>query len=408
MKWQKLVLITFIMIVLIAPVSAFYGNSTNYQIRGIFGGSGDVANGTNYQISGLATNQQPTWRQTTLTDFFVAGIYPFGLSCFAPTNDTAYDIGTDITNKDITICPGTYSNVTFVMSMSDVTLNCAGSTFNNSNVGTWVSIPTGTINTEIYNCNVYNYNYGISNGGSYGLFYDNNFSYNYIGVRNTPVSTDNLVYNNYLSNNSFSNGQEMTFGYNSWNAPKDCYSGFNIIGGLCKGGNYYDDYAGIDTNFDGIGDTEIPYSETGEKDQLPLTNLHELPDAGFLAISFILGFFSIAFILAWLSTTLGISSRMVTRKSFGDYGMGIDIEDNKDYNHWPLRIYFLLACMLTIVADLHIIAALERDYLSSLGDLTYALVDKLPYVILIVPIFYLLITILHKIFKNMKDNKDAM
>jgi len=81
-------------------------------------------------------------------------------------------------------------------------------------------------------------------------------------------SSNNLIYNNYFNNtiNAYDNGN------NTWNISKT--AGTNIIGGNWLGGNYWHDYAGVDTNKGGIGDTMLPYNCNGNimhgGDMLPL------------------------------------------------------------------------------------------------------------------------------------------
>ncbi len=81
-------------------------------------------------------------------------------------------------------------------------------------------------------------------------------------------STDNVIYNNYFNNtrNAYDDRN------NIWNIAKT--PGTNIIGGPFLGGNYWSDYAGVDTDEDGLGDTLLPYNCEGQiasgGDYLPL------------------------------------------------------------------------------------------------------------------------------------------
>jgi parallel beta-helix repeat protein len=81
-------------------------------------------------------------------------------------------------------------------------------------------------------------------------------------------SSSNLIYNNYFNNtnNAYDDGN------NIWNITKT--AGTNIIGGEYLGGNYWSDYAGSDTDGDGLGDAMLPYNSSGDiangGDYLPL------------------------------------------------------------------------------------------------------------------------------------------
>jgi len=75
---------------------------------------------------------------------------------------------------------------------------------------------------------------------------------------------DVLIYNNYFSNNS----EHMYGGLGSASYNISKTLGTNIISGPYLGGNYWDNYTGVDTNSDRLGDTLNPVYG----DELPLTS----------------------------------------------------------------------------------------------------------------------------------------
>jgi parallel beta-helix repeat protein len=138
--------------------------------------------------------------------------------------------------------------------------------------------------TIIKNCTIEN----NSDAGIYLLYSYNTLVFNNYIINNTLGimhldATQDIIYNNYFDNVQNVNITIEESIYNtSWNIVK--IPGENIIGGPNIGGNYWNDYFGMDIDADGIGDESyVVYSDAFGTyfDFYPLTNnLNEPPMIG--------------------------------------------------------------------------------------------------------------------------------
>jgi len=146
-----------------------------------------------------------------------------------------------------------------------------------------IKYDTGTLqSSRIFNNHIYGNTVGIhllrdTAGGDLACseikIYNNIINNNNFGLRLFDCS-GNYIYNNFF-NNSINAKDDGSNYYDSGKSP-----GTNIISGPWIGGNYWNDYTGIDNSIplDGIGDTKLPYNSNGNivngGDNLPLVDIN--------------------------------------------------------------------------------------------------------------------------------------
>jgi len=221
-----------------------------------------------------------------------------------------YEGGKYYINGDVTLVEKTYVNRRLVVNASGVTLDGGGATLFGLHIGAavWIEgkrdvvvrdlfvtnydygidvyFSTGVVieNCTVYLCKRIDLNYGVRVFKSNDtLIQGNVFEKNSIGIGlMQPETFDNVVTGNVFTLNKYgmevgasgnliydnafvdNNGTHvMSYDVyppfvNDYNISKT--PGVNIIGGPFLGGNYWTGYAGEDLDWDGLGDTELPYN----------------------------------------------------------------------------------------------------------------------------------------------------
>ncbi len=207
-----------------------------------------------------------------------AGIYPENVSInknisLAGINkDTTFIDANGISGRTIQIQNRNSVNITqftvrngsfclYVESSSNISItNCA--IFNSSVTGICIN---ASENITITDTNISNHSLGVSytNISYNNILTDNEIFNNNIGIIVNIDCSNNSIYHNNFNNtlNAFDNGTN-----NPWDNG-------NLSEYRLRGGNWWENYSGVDLNVDGIGDTSYNISgQNNSKDRYPLIN----------------------------------------------------------------------------------------------------------------------------------------
>ncbi|AKB24574.1 hypothetical protein MSMTP_1105 [Methanosarcina sp. MTP4] len=149
--------------------------------------------------------------------------------------------------------------------------NCEITGNNEIGIKLWYGCP----DTVIRNSEITNNGDPTEPGGGIGIYISGSYAENvtihsniiantYAGLQGTGIQNwakNSTIYNNYFDNTEPSDVFSAASG-TVWNITPTI--GTNIIGGPWIAGNYWEDYTGVDSDGDGLGDTLVPYTADGE------------------------------------------------------------------------------------------------------------------------------------------------
>lgn len=223
-----------------------------------------MSDGSGYAVVVLTSNSS-VFTGNSISDAGIAGIFLSSSDNHTIANNSIYNNSNDgiylLNSGNNTIANNSIynnSDAGIYLVNSDNNSISNNTIYNNSNDGIY-------LDTSHNNTLENNFIYDNPKDGVYfstasdNNLSGNNISHNLVGINLTSGSTSNLIYNNYVSNNTVNAFADSTSN-SSWNTTKTL--GTNIIGGVYIGGNYWNDYLGVDNNSDGLGNTQISYNSS--------------------------------------------------------------------------------------------------------------------------------------------------
>jgi hypothetical protein len=239
-------------------------------------------------------NYSPIVYEVYVDDNFNSSTEGFGITHFSNISDA---ISIVQEGGKIHVAGGTYNEM-LIISKSLALLGEGFETtvINGSKVGHVITIGSNNVNISGFKIVGSGTNWGNAgiyySSGGYSIIENNYLSGNNAGISfsaaspgniirtnyivdssqwgiytNMWATQNNLIYNNYFNNSDNLNAASAPPAFAAFNITKTL--GANIIEGIYIGGNYWNDYFGMDVNGDGIGDTA--YNVDGSYyDYLPL------------------------------------------------------------------------------------------------------------------------------------------